>query len=357
MPPSRALTDDLRAHALSLGFDTVGITSAAPFPDALAAIIDRIDRGYFRGMGWFDHRRAVGSTNPSSRLPWARSIVAVGLAYGPALPVDGSSSQVRPGAAIVARSARGPDYHRLMRQRLRQLARWLDQRGGSGARSQWSFDAGWLVDRAVARRAGLGFYGDNACIITPRFGSWILLGAVLTSLELSPGEPVVGGCASCGACIAACPTRALVAPGVVDASRCVSYLTLEHAGSIPVALRSAIGNRLIGCDTCQDVCPHNRAARAASLPDLLAPLGIGASPDPAELLLISEAEFVRRFGGTAVWRLGRERLARNCVIVLGNVGGEGAVAASTRALKDPSAVIRGHASWALEQLGSARAPA
>jgi epoxyqueuosine reductase len=242
-----------------------------------------------------------------------------------------------------------------MRQRLRLVAAWLDEHGGPAARSQWSFDAGWLADRAVARRSGLGVYGDNSSIVVPGFGSWVLLGAVITSVHLPADPPAVGRCDQCGACLSACPTGALVAPGMVDATRCVSYLTVELAGSIPPDLRSAIGNRLVGCDTCQDVCPHNRGAAPATVPDLLTPLGIGASPDSAELLALSAADFDRRFRGTVVWRLGRDRLARNAAVVLGNVGGPGAVAALAGALSDPSALVREHAAWALRRLGGSAA--
>ena len=355
MHPPGILAADLRAYARAVGFDLVGITTAGPFPTAHAAMSDRLDRGYFEGSDWFGRERIWASTHPGERHPWARSVVALGLAYAPATPRDGDRPTCVPSRAIVARYARGVDYHRLMRQRLRGVAAWLDEHGGPAARSQWSFDAGWLADRAVARRAGLGVYGDNSCIVVPGFGSWVLLGAVITSVDLPADQPAVGRCEQCGACLSACPTGALVAPGVVDASRCVSYLTLELAGTIPPRMRTAIGNRLVGCDTCQDVCPNNSGARLASVPDLLTPLGIGASPDAAELLALSAADFDRRFKGTVVWRLGRERMARNAAVVLGNAGGEGAVAALTEALGDPSTMVREHAAWALRRLGGSAA--
>jgi epoxyqueuosine reductase len=344
------LTRDPRDYARSIGFDLVGVTGAQPFTDAGRAMTDRLDRAFFSGIDWFSRERAHASTHPAERFPWARSIVSVGISYAPALPGIDEPIADRPPRAVVARYARGPDHHRLLRQRLRLLAGWLNDRGGSGTMSQWSFDAGWLADRASAQRAGLGIYGHNSCLIAPDFGSWVLLGAVVTSLELPADEPARGSCGSCGACLAACPTGALLAPGVVDASRCVSYLTVEHAGSIPVPLRPLIGNRLVGCDACQEVCPHNRIVSPASELALLTPIGLGASPDAAKLLTLTDTEFDRRFKGSVVWRLGRARLARNAAVVLGNVGGEGAVAALQSAQADPSSIVREHAEWALREL-------
>ncbi|HLZ07838.1 MAG TPA: tRNA epoxyqueuosine(34) reductase QueG, partial [Chloroflexota bacterium] len=212
-------------------------------------------------------------------------------------------------------------------------------------------DTGRIVDRAVAQRAGLGWYGKNSNILTHQLGSWVFLAEVLTNLDLSPDEPVRTTCGACTACMPACPTGAIIAPGVIDNDRCISYLTIELRGPIPRDLRPLVGDWIFGCDICQEVCPVNRKAPTAAPPGFHADQGIGPSPNLITLLQIDQAEFKRRFGQTPLTRAGRRGLRRNVCVALGNSGDRSAIPALIQALDDDETLVRGHAAWALGRLG------
>jgi epoxyqueuosine reductase len=310
-------------------------------------------------MPWFTPQRVEAAAD-LRRYQWARSIVALAWPYSPA-PRNSARAQAirgRPRGRMAAYAclAQGDgaavDYHDLLGSRCRDLAAWLRDRV-PGARTKHFVDHGWALDRAIAERAGIGFTGKNGMLITPEAGSCVLLAALVVSVELIEDGPSRKGCGSCQACMPACPTGAITAPGVIDARRCISYLTIEHRGAIPPELRPLIGDWAFGCDLCQEACPIN---------DRLAPPPLNAEarprrrgpvpfPDLIECLELDDAAFTERFGRTAVSRTGRAGLARNCAIALGNLGDSAAVPALEQArISDADETVREAADWALSRL-------
>jgi epoxyqueuosine reductase len=252
---------------------------------------------------------------------------------------------------LVARYARYADYHHVLGERLQQLTQFLNELAGSGARSLWYVDTGPLLERDLAQRAGLGFIGKHTNLISRHLGNWIFLAEIITTLELEPDTPERNRCGSCTRCIAACPTAAITAPFQLDARRCISYLTIELAGTIPRELRPAIGNRIFGCDDCLAVCPWNRFAREGQLMKARARPEL-AQPDLLELLALDEMAFKYRFAGTPMLRARRRGLRRNACVALGNVGNEQALPALQQPAQDPEPLVAEHARWAIEQIGA-----
>ncbi len=279
--------------------------------------------------------------DPPLVLPGACKVICVALAY-PGVSAGESS------VGWVARYARGADYHEVVGTRLRQLWQEVQQRYPD-AGGRVFVDAGPLPERELARRAGLGWVGKHSCLIHPRLGSRFVLGEILTTLALAPTPPITGSCGACNRCLAACPTGALVAPGVVDARRCLSYLTIEHKGPIPQPLRPLLGLRLFGCDTCQDACPHNLSASGSTTVWSNTP-ELPCSDLPA-LLTMPPEEFTCRFHNTPLARTKRRGVVRNACVVLGNLGEKAAIPALLHALHDVEPLVRGHAAWALQRLG------
>jgi epoxyqueuosine reductase len=238
---------------------------------------------------------------------------------------------------------------------LRRLAGFLLERGARVAR--YYVDTGPVIDRAAARRAGIGWYGKNTMIITRRgHGSWVFLGEILTDIPFPPDNPDDGDCGRCTLCLDACPTGAIIAPYTVDARRCISYLTIEHRGAIPREVRPLIGEHIFGCDICQVVCPHNAKSPARSHPEFAPRDGIGARPALIPLLNITEEEFQQRFRGSAIMRAKRRGLRRNVAVALGNVRDPASVPALLEALADETdPLVRGHAAWALGRIGTEEA--
>jgi epoxyqueuosine reductase len=284
--------------------------------------------------------------DPARLLPGCRSVVAFAMGYdvpGPALQ-RGS----RPGR--VARYARGRDYHKVLGRKLRGLAAWLEE--ASGCPSRAFVDTAPVLERAWAQRAGLGWIGKNANLLSREIGSWFLLGEILTAAELEPGtEPHPDHCGSCTACVDACPTKAIVADGVVDSRRCIAYWTIEHRGPVPVSMRPGIGDWIFGCDVCQEVCPWNRRDHQLPREDRLERRADLVSLEPREILAMDEATFRARFSGTSLMRARWDGMRRNACIVLGNGRRAGAVAALGRGLADGDPMIRAHAAWALGRIG------
>ena len=329
----------IKAEAYGLGFDLCGITTLGPAPTA-AHFDHWLARGFAGEMyylkRWADRRR-------DSRLParGMRSAVVVALDYGATQP-----------AGPIARYARGRDYHKVMRDRLRELRRAIVRLAERPVRMRAYSDTGPILERDLARQAGLGWFGKNTMLIHPQRGSCFVIGSVLTELALEPDAPFASEhCGSCTRCLDACPTSAFVEPHVLDATRCISYLTIERRGAIAEEQRGLPGGRVFGCDVCQDVCPWNeRFGRDASA--ALAPRAENIAPDASELLALSEHAFDARFGDTAVTRAGRAGLARNAALALAHRAAPGDRAALERAAReDPEAVVREHARWALEHLG------
>jgi epoxyqueuosine reductase len=342
------LTERICEKAQNLGFELAGISPTLPVP-RLDAYKAWIAQGYHGEMGYMARAdRVERRENPAAILPGVKSIVCVGLNYYPGPPPTGPTRA--PSRGQIASYAWGEDYHDRMLPRLEELAGFIRAEAG-GAKTRAHVDTGPILERAYAAQAGLGFVGKNTCLINPRMGSWLLLGEILTNveLELTPNQKTVS-CGTCRRCLDACPTGALVAPHVLDARRCISYLTIELKGAIPPDLRPLMGNWIFGCDVCQRVCPWQRFAATTHEQAFLAQAPDRVAPPLTELIGISEEVFRRRYAGTPILRTGRARLLRNAAVALGNWGDARAVPALQKALSDPEPLVRDHAAWALEQI-------
>ena len=353
-----ALKVALGDEARRLGFAACAVTSARPFTEARTRALDAIDAGRMDGMPWYTRDRVEASADIGGRYPWARSIVALAWPYPPARaesPRDDPVGVVRgrfSAYACTEDGASAVDYHDLLAQRCDALVDWLRGRI-DGVTAKRFVDHGWAFDRAIAERAGIGFAGKHASVITLEAGSYVLLASIAVSVSLPAEAPSRRGCGSCTACMPSCPTGAIVSPGVIDARRCISYLTIEHRGAIPIELRPLMGTWAFGCDLCQEACPinHRLAPKALDIDAATTVRGPVPHPDLVECLELTDAEFRARFRRTAVWRTGRAGLARNCAIALGNAGDRAALPAlRISAEHDPDAVVREAAHWAIAQL-------
>ncbi len=343
-------TPEVKRVARSVGFDLVGVTTSDPLVPHDCHLETWVERGMHGAMNYVaDH--APRAARPADVVQGARSAVVVGLAYrwDEPGPEDG---RLR---GRVSAYAWGTDYHRVMEEKLGALSRFLVERGATVAR--YYVDTGPLLDRALAHRAGLGWFGKNTMLITRAgYGSYVFLGEILTDLALTPDPPAEGSCGRCRICLDECPTSAIVAPFVVDARRCISYLTIELRGWIPRDLRPLMGTWVYGCDICQDVCPHNTLVRAGVHAEF-APRRDVAFPDLLELLHLDEATYQARFRHSAIKRAKRQGLRRNAAVALGNLRDRRAVPALTEALGDDDPIVRGHAAWALGRIGGEGAAA
>ena len=357
----RAMVKD---YARELGFDLARITDAAVFAADRDLALARIADGLMDGLPWYTAGRVKRGARPQELLPGAQSIISLGLNYYPADPADdpaegdtaaGSNPAGSGLTGQIARYARGRDYHRVMKARMRDFAAGLAARLDTPIAARWYVDDGPMLDRAAAARAGLGWFGKNSNILTSELGSWVFLGQVITDLKIAPDAPLVKTCGSCVRCIDACPTGAIVAPYVIDNARCISHLTIENRGAIPRELRPLLGDWIFGCDLCQEVCPVNRKAQPAQEPAFgKANL---ATADLIEILEMSETDFRERFRGTPILRAKRMGLQRNACVALGNGKNPAAVPALIRALRQGESLVRGHAAWALGQIGGPAAAA
>jgi epoxyqueuosine reductase len=344
------LREAIRADAHDLGFDLVRFTGSEPYPDARRAIEERVEAGLFSGLPWFTRERAEVAGDPTNLMPEVRTIVSLGISYLVEGKIELSTTGKPRGR--VARYAWGQDYHELYKGKLADLQGRIEARLGRRVETRRLSDTARIIDRAVAQRAGLGWYGKNTNILSRRFGSWILLGELLLDFRLPPDEPLRTTCGSCTRCLPSCPTGALIAPGVLHNDRCISYLTIEHRGPIPREMRPLIGEWIFGCDICQEVCPVNTKAEPGNHEHFRPTSGIGSSPDLIELLDITEKEFRVRFRGSPVKRAKWTGLRRNVAVALGNIGDASAVPALVRALHAEQGLVRGHAAWALGQMGT-----
>jgi epoxyqueuosine reductase len=338
------LKELIRQRARELGFDDCRFTTAAP-PDHAAAFQRWLGAQQQGEMAWLE-RNAHKRVDPKLVLAEARSIITLAVSYG----VRSTKSEVQdPASGIVARYAQFADYHDVIAERLRSLTDFVNRLGGTETRSLWYVDTGPLLERDLAQRAGLGFVGKHTNLISRSLGNWIFLSEIITTLELEPDAPEHNHCGKCTRCIDACPTGAITAPFNVDARRCISYLTIELKGSIPLELRPLIGNRIYGCDDCLAVCPWNRFARDGAM---MKPHTRGelTDPDLLQLLSLDDAGFKQMFAGTPILRTKRRGLLRNVCVALGNVGDERALPALEKAAQDREPLIREHAAWAIEQI-------
>jgi epoxyqueuosine reductase len=341
-----ALAARTRALALETGFDLAGVASATA-PAELAFFAEWVGRGYAGEMEYLTGQVEKRS-GLTAAFPWARSVIAVGLQYDTPAPYSVDAPADR---GWIARYAWGDDYHDVMKAMLERLVERLAAEAGP-FRSRIYVDTGPIVERAYAAAAGLGAWGKNTCLLHPEHGSWFFLGEVVTDLELAPDAPRADMCGSCTACLDACPTGALPAAYVLDATRCISYLTIEVKGAIPEDRREGIGRHAFGCDICQDVCPWNRRRRHRGTAAFEPRPGLQA-PDLAELAGLDDAAFRERFRKSPLKRAKRRGLLRNVAVALGNAGDPARRPVLESLAEDADPVVREHARWALGRLDPA----
>jgi epoxyqueuosine reductase len=344
-----ALRRELEAEARALGFSAFGVAGVELDEDEghLEAWLAAGRHGEMDYMARHGTRRS----RPAELIPGTLRVITVRLDYWPAAARPAAEVLADAGRAYVSRYALGRDYHKVMRAGLKRLAATLARRAGpAGARV--FVDSAPVLEKALARNAGLGWIGKHTNLIARDAGSYFFLGEIYTDVPLPPDAPATAHCGSCTACIPACPTGAIVAPYELDARRCISYLTIELKGPIPEALRPLIGNRVYGCDDCQLVCPWNKFARAAAHPDFAVRHGLDGAA-LVELFAWSAEEFGQRLAGSAIHRIGYERWLRNIAVALGNAPASPAVRqALERRRDDASALVREHVRWALARHAS-----
>jgi epoxyqueuosine reductase len=342
----RALRRELSERARALGFDALGVASI-DIPEDERHLLKWLEEG-FHGEMHYMQRHGVMRSRPQQLHPGTVRVVSARMDYWPAEARDARSVLADGRLAYVSRYALGRDYHKTLRRGLATLAAQLQQRiGPFGYRV--CVDTAPVLEKALARDAGLGWIGKHTNLIARERGSWFFLGEILTDLPLPVDEGAGAHCGSCQACIPACPTGAIVAPWRLDARRCISYLTIEHHSAIPVELRKAIGNRIYGCDDCQLVCPWNKFAHAAAHPDFKVRHGLDAAALP-QLFRWSAAQFEERMRGSAIYRIGYQRWSRNLAVALGNAPtAPDVIRALEERRADPSSLVREHVEWALQQ--------
>jgi epoxyqueuosine reductase len=344
--------------ALAAGFDRAGVASLArPLPelDFFPGWIDRGAAGEMAYLAARDEQGRLKRASVQATFPWAKSAVVCLLSYNTDRPYSTECRDA--GRGWISRYAwfQNIDYHDAVMSRLVEVETAI-QRACPDARTRRYVDTGPLVERVLAKHAGLGWLAKNTCVIHEELGSWFFLGVVLTSLELAPALPAADRCGSCTACLDACPTDAFPAPYQLDASRCISYLTIEKRGEIPLDLRAGIGNNLFGCDICQDVCPwnskerHDKDRAALATAREFVPADELVNPPLAALAEMSREEFQRRFRGSPVKRAKHSGLRRNAVVAMGNSGDRGFLPALERLAEDEDPLVAEHARWSRQQL-------
>ena len=345
-----SLTARICTRARELGFDLVGVAPASPTP-RFDAYHSWIAQGYHGEMGYMARPdRAERRKDTGRIMPGARYVVCVGLNYySDPLP---AYTERDPRYGLISNYAWGVDYHDLMMPRLEDLAAFVGAETGRKITHRAFVDTGPVLERAYAAWSGLGFIGKNTCLIHPKMGSWLFLGEILMDIELEPTpEQTSPSCGTCRRCLDACPTGALVAPFVLDARRCISYLTIELKGVIPREFRPLMSNWVYGCDVCQTVCPWQRFAQPTRGRSFRAGRPDCAAPVLLDLMGMGEKAFQLRYKNSPIFRIGRRRLLRNTAVALGNWGDERAIPALIRALTDEEPLVRGHAAWALGCIG------
>jgi epoxyqueuosine reductase len=337
-------TSLIRDNALRIGFDAVGICEANLGPEARERLTKFIKAGYYGDMGWLATRTEQRS-HPKSLWPEARSVIVVGLSYAPKDDPLAITAQRTNGAISVY--ARNRDYHDLVKGKLKHLGQFLVSRFACGVKV--FVDTAPVMEKPLAQHSGLGWQGKHTNLVSRTHGSWLLLGEIYTTMELDPYTATVDHCGSCSRCLDVCPTRAFPAPYQIDATRCISYLTIEHKGPIPHDLRKAIGNRIYGCDDCLAVCPWNKFAQPTPHEQLMGK-DILAAPLLAQLAELDDRQFRLMFSGSPIKRIGRNRFVRNVLIAIGN-SNDPALRPSAEALRgDSDPIIAEAADWALGQL-------
>ncbi len=345
---SEPAEDLIRAEAKALGFDLCRFTDIDEAWPAAARLAEFVAAGRHGEMGWLADT-AERRSHPRAMWEGARSAVVLGVNYGP--ETDPLAILAEPSRGAISVYAQGDDYHEVIKARLKALAGWMQRRFGGEVKV--FVDTAPLMEKPLAERAGVGWQGRHSNLVSREFGSWLFLGAVLTTLELAPDPPEEMHCGSCTACLDVCPTNAFVAPFQLDARRCISYLTIELQGPIPAEFRAALGNRIYGCDDCLAVCPWNKFAQAGREQKLAARETMKA-PALADLARLDDADFRELFRKNPVKRIGRDRFIRNVLYAIGNSGDPALAVEAERLLEDPAPVVRGAAVWALRRLDGAR---
>ncbi len=336
----------IRTKALALGFDAVGFAAADPDPAAADRLKAFLDAGFHGEMRWLA-ARAEARASPRALWPAARSVIALALNYAP--EGDALATLARPAHGNISVYARNRDYHDLIKGRLKHLGQFIVSR--FGAEVKVFVDTAPVMEKPLAARAGLGWQGKHTNLVSRRFGSWLLLGEIYTTLPLAPAAPHADRCGRCRRCLDVCPTDAFPAPYRLDARRCLSYLTIEHAGPIPEAFRATMGNRIYGCDDCLAVCPWNRFAVAGREAKLAARADLIAPP-LADLAGLGEEGFRRHFSGSPIKRIGWRRFLRNVLYAIGNSNNINLAAVARRHCAADDPVIAEAASWALARLAA-----
>lgn len=340
----------LRAEAQALGFATLGIAPADAAPKSATRLRQWLEDGHHGDMLWMAETEARRAS-PKGLWPEVRTVIMLGTSYAPAL--DPLRLADQPAHGTISVYALGQDYHDIIKKRLKALARWLVATAPETDLKVF-VDTAPVMEKPLAEAAGLGWQGKHTNLVSRTHGSWLFLGAIYTTLPLTPDTPHADRCGSCSRCQTACPTNAFPAPYRLDARRCISYLTIEHKGPIPHEFREAIGNRIYGCDDCLAACPWNRFARAAAdfkgHDSPFQPRAELTTPRLADLLALDDESFRTIFAGSPIKRIGRSRLVRNAAIAAGNSGDAGLVPALERLLQDEDAVVADAARWALARL-------
>ena len=335
----------IRDKALALGFDAVGFCRAELGPEARARLAAFLAAGQHGDMGWLADR-AEQRSHPRALWPEAVSVIALGLSYAP--EDDPLETLSRPDRGGISAYARGRDYHDVVKGMLKHLAQFIVARFGAAVKV--FVDTAPVMEKPLARQAGLGWQGKHTNLVSRRHGSWLFLGEVYTTLAIEPDPPHPDRCGTCSRCLRACPTNAFPAPYRLDATRCISYLTIEHAGPIPHELRPLMGNRIYGCDDCLAVCPWNRFARDAHAHAKLRARPELVGPPLADLAGLDDAGFRTLFAASPVKRIGRDRFVRNVLIAIGNSADPALRATAQRMRRDASPLVAEAADWAANRL-------
>jgi epoxyqueuosine reductase len=339
------IEQEIREKALELGFVACGFARADAAAEAGAGLMEWLAEGRHGEMRWMEERKEQRAS-PQGLWPEANSVIALAMSYAP--ETDPRALEGEPGVGRISVYAQGRDYHDTVKKALKTLARWLVDRS-PGALKVF-VDTAPVMEKPLAAAAGIGWQGKHTNLLSRTHGNWLFLGIIYTTLELEPDAPGSEHCGSCTACIAACPTAAITAPGRIDARRCISYLTIELAGPVPHEFRASIGNRIYGCDDCLAACPWNSFAEAAQANAAFLAREELKAPRLAELLTLDDAAFRSKFSGSPIKRIGRNRFVRNCLIAAGNSGDRSLLDQAKRLSSDPDPVVAEAARWAVERL-------
>ena len=339
----------IEEEARALGFAACGFASAAGDPVRERRLEQWLGEGHHASMEWME-TRADQRKSPRALWPEAHSVIALGMNYAPAH--DPLALGAHGDRARISVYAQGRDYHDVVKKRLKRLARWIVAEE-PGAEVKVFVDTAPVMEKPLGEAAGIGWQGKHTNLVSTDHGSWLFLGAIYTTLHLSPATSHRDQCGSCRACLDACPTDAFPTAYTLDARRCISYLTIEHKGPIPLEFRAALGNRIYGCDDCLAVCPWNKFASAAAAASEFLPRAELAAPRLVDFLALDDGGFRRLFSGSPIKRIGRDRFVRNCLYAAGNSGEADLVAPVRRLLDDPDPAVADAARWALDRLSPA----